>query len=107
MKTGKNYSLDFEADKKELFKSCIKAIEKLGHEIEEINDDNFELNATTKKIAKIFGGFKNRDAYDLFITVKRSGSNKSTLTINVKAHTAVIDFGVGKSIAQEIFDKIS
>ena len=99
---GKNYSLDFEADKKELFKSCIKAIEKLGHEIEEINDDNFELSATTKRI-----WLKNRDAYDLFITVKNTGSNKSTLTINVKAHTAVIDFGVGKTIAQEIFDKIS
>ena len=104
---SKKYSLDFKADKKKLFKSCIKAIEKLGHEIEEINDDNFELNATTKKIAKVFGFNKNRDAYDLFITVKKTGSNKSTLTINVEAHTALIDFGVGKKIAHEIFDKIS
>ena len=101
----KVYKTDFKTDKKKLFKSCIKTVEKLGYDIEEINDDNLELFFQIKpKSMKNYG-------YQFIISAIRSGSEKSSLVI--RAQTEISSLGAltfekkrGKELAEQIFKNI-
>ena len=103
----KDYRSDYKIEKTKLFKSCIKVIEKLGYEIEEIDDDKLELFFQIKpKKIKNFG-------YQFIVKAVKSGSNKSTLIVNVQielssygALGSLIEKKRDKEIADEIFDSI-
>ena len=101
----KVYKSDYKTDKTKLFNSCIKTLEKLGYDIEEIDDDNLELFfQIEQKKMKNYG-------YQFIIKAIRTGSSKSTLVIRVQ--TELTQLGIftfekkrGKELADQIFENI-
>ena len=102
----KVYKSDYKTDKTKLFSSCIKTLEKLGYDIEEIDDDNLEL------FFFFFSKKMKNYGYQFIIRAIRTGSGKSTLVI--RAQTELTGLGIftfekkrGKELAEQIFENIN